>query len=332
MFGVAVAGCRQDGDGAGETDAATTTNDDDESSAPQDDDDAPPSTSSEPSTDDTSASGSSGEPPPGTESSDTGEGTTGVPLTSPGCGMAPTTDWYAPYTVFWGEETLLAEVDVGGVTRQYIIELPENYDPDTAYPVVFTFHGLGAMMDNAFGQHVGELWDHQVVAVYPQGLANTWDLAVGSADSELFIAMLEQIGNALCLDMRAIFVQGTSMGGGMSNFLACAHGDLIAGSGPAASWFPIPPEQCAGPVPQFIVHGMNDPTVVFESGVQARDTWLSINGCSDSSTAYDPDPCVIYDDCTSGAPVVWCAHAGGHDQPGVHELDDDMMSFFGALK
>jgi polyhydroxybutyrate depolymerase len=168
--------------------------------------------------------------------------------------------------------------------------------------------------------------------VYPQGLDNTWDLVLGSADSAFFLAMLDQIGTELCLDMRSIFVQGTSMGGGMSNFLACAHGDLIAGSGPAASWFPIPPEQCVGPVPQFIVHGMNDPTVSFQSGVQARDTWLQLNGCTDTSAPYDPDPCVVYDECSSGAPVVWCAHAGGHDQPGVHDLDDDMMSFFGALE
>jgi polyhydroxybutyrate depolymerase len=320
-----VAGCRAGEDVvAAETEAAPSTTEEDGSSSGD-----PPSTSGDPTTPETSTTtgSSSGEPQPGSESS-TGDDTTDIPPTSPGCGTPATTDWYAPYTVFWGEETLLAEVEADGLTRQYIIELPENYSPDTAYPVVFTFHGLGATMDNAFGQHIGQLWEHQVVAVYPQGVDNAWNLAVGSADSAFFTAMLNQIGTALCLDMERIFVQGTSMGGGMSNFLACAHGDLIAASGPAASWFPIAPEECAGAVPQFLVHGTNDPTVSFESGVQARDTWLTVNGCSTTSTPYDPSPCVIYDDCESGAPVVWCAHDGGHDQPGVHGLDDDMMSFF----
>jgi poly(3-hydroxybutyrate) depolymerase len=186
-------------------------------------------------------------------------------------------------------------------------------------------------MDNAFGQHVGRLWDEQVVAVYPQGIDNTWDFGAGGPDVSLVTAILNQIGHEVCLDMRSIFVQGTSMGGGMSNFIACVLGDLVAGSGPAASWFPIATDQCVGPVPQFIVHGMNDPTVSFSSGVQARDTWLSINGCSDVSTPFDPAPCVIYDQCESGAPVVWCAHDGGHDLPNVHGLDVPMMAFFDSL-
>jgi polyhydroxybutyrate depolymerase len=144
-------------------------------------------------------------------------------------------------------------------------------------------------------------------------------------------SIINQIGNEVCLDMTSIFVQGTSMGGGMSNFIACAMGDLVAGSGPTASWFPIAPTDCVGPVPQFIVHGENDPTVPFSSGEEARDAWLGINGCSLESMAIEPAPCVMYDDCSSGAPVIWCAHAGGHDQPNVHGLDDDMMAWFESL-
>jgi poly(3-hydroxybutyrate) depolymerase len=265
------------------------------------------------------------------ETGDTDD-TTDIPPTSPACGMAAGSDWYAPYEVYWGEQTLRAEVDAGGVTREYIVEIPEPYDPNTPYPVVFTFHGLGALMDNAYGQHVANQWGQQVVAVYPQGLDNTWDLSAGGVDVSMFTGILNQLGNELCLDMRRIFVQGTSMGGGMTNFLACVMGDLVAGAGPTASWFPISADQCVAPVPVFVIHGMNDPTVSFNSGVQARDTWLSINGCSSESSPHDPSPCVIYDDCDSGVPVVWCAHDGGHDLPGVQGLDDDMMSFFMGLE
>ena len=45
----------------------------------------------------------------------------------------------------------------------------------------------------------------------------------------------------------------------------------------------------------------------------ARDKFVATNHCSSTTTAVNPSPCVSYDGCDSGYPVVWCLIAGeGH--------------------
>ena len=43
--------------------------------------------------------------------------------------------------------------------------------------------------------------------------------------------------------------------------------------------------------------------------------WLEANGCSDTSAAAEPAPCVEYSGCSSGLPVRWCVYDDGHDWP-----------------
>ena len=282
--------------------------------------------------------GSTGEPDPSGGSEGTAETGTGdepdpmIPEFSPGCGMPFTDDWLEPYTVFWGEETIVSTVEAAGVERQFLLELPESYDPEQPYPIVFTFHGYGAEMDNAFGQNVADYWPDGVIAVYPQGLGSTssWNTNPNGEDFAFFVAMLNEIGGRMCLDMSRVFVQGTSMGGIMSNALACARADIVDGLGVAASSFPLSSDQCSEPVPAWIMHGENDGTIGFGSGEVVRDTWRSINGCSQDSTAVEGTPCVEFTDC-QGAPVVWCPHQGGHDLPSVQGLDDDLHRFLQSL-
>jgi poly(3-hydroxybutyrate) depolymerase len=273
-----------------------------------------------------------------TDGGDDDDDSAGIPPLSPGCGMPFTDEWLADYRLYWDAPALRATVDVGDVEREFLIQLPEAYDPDLPYPIVFTFHGQGGQMDNAYGQDVARRWDGEVIAVYPQGIPSnggsgptTWNLSVGGYDESFFIAMLNEIGGRMCIDMQRVLVQGTSMGGMMTNFLACSRGDLVRGAGPTASMFTLSPDACKGPIPQFVIHGMNDNVVSFSAGVQVRDRWLAINGCSDVSTPVDPAPCVAYTECESDAPVIWCAHDGGHDTPNVAGLDEGLHAFLQGL-
>jgi len=55
------------------------------------------------------------------------------------------------------------------------------------------------------------------------------------------------------------------------------------------------------------IHDTNDNTVLIgNSGYPTRDFWVSANGCDDTTTDTDPEPCVAYDGCNVGTPVVWC--------------------------
>ena len=240
--------------------------------------------------------------------------------TSPACGMDMQTDWFAPYTASWGGETHRATVDVGGTEREYIIEFPDPYDPNTPYPFVIGFHGFGGTMDNIFGQQLGREFDNQAIVVYPQGLGATsgWSYAPSSPDIDMFDAILEQVENELCVDRTRIFTWGFSAGGYFTNVLACVRGDVIDGSSPVAAGMPLASLDCVGPVPQFIAHGDADTVVSVAQGQGARDIWLNLNGCSDTTVPHETESeCVRYEDCESGDPVVWCELAGvGH---GVHQ-------------
>jgi len=50
-----------------------------------------------------------------------------------------------------------------------------------------------------------------------------------------------------------------------------------------------------------------------EEGMKSRDYWLGANQCKQSTSPYDPSPCVSYNGCAPGRPEVWCLIPGlGH--------------------
>src|SRR5688572_21521773 len=57
---------------------------------------------------------------------------------SPGCGQAS-----RDASAEWVEKSL----DVGGTTRTYFAYLPNGYDPERPYPVVYQFHGCSSSPD-----------------------------------------------------------------------------------------------------------------------------------------------------------------------------------------
>ena len=256
------------------------------------------------------------------EASTDATGTGGVDNGSPGCGVTPSDDWLETVDSAFGGTAFRGEVDAAGLTRQYLIEIPPEYDAGRAYPVIYSMHGAGHIMDEAHSEHVAALWDDQAIAIYPQGIDDLWAVGGDDRDVLFFSSVLQQVGTELCIDLERIFVMGWSQGGGMAHRLACERADLVAGSGPAAGFLPPVMEDC-GPTAQFIVHGVNDNPML---GRDSRDAWLEINGCADESVELDGYPCVLYDRCA--APVVYCEHDGGHDKALTQGLDVPMMAFF----
>jgi poly(3-hydroxybutyrate) depolymerase len=64
------------------------------------------------------------------------------------------------------------------------------------------------------------------------------------------------------------------------------------------------------------VHGTADDQVTFMSGESAKNSYVTRNGCQMTAQPVEPQPyCTQYDGCTSGYPVVWCVHDGGHTIP-----------------
>jgi poly(3-hydroxybutyrate) depolymerase len=118
----------------------------------------------------------------------------------------------------------------------------------------------------------------------------------------------------------------------MAEMIACLTG-YVKGVGASAGGMPVPASNCINPVTAFIMHGSADTTVPISEGETARDTFLQLNGCSNSSVRTSDDRCDHYNECSSGQDVYWCQHSGGHPgaDPNALGLSEAMMDVFQAI-
>lgn len=210
---------------------------------------------------------------------------------------------------------------VGEDERTYIVSLPDGYDPQNAYPLIFAFHGRGGS-----GEGVSNQWYFGIeqtggtpsIFVYPDGLAD--DMGTGwpnqdGRDVAFFDAMVETLTGGYCVDENRVFSSGHSYGGIMSFTLACERASVLRAVAPVAGarWAQ---GSCSGPVAALGIHGNPDDDVGYDLGLAAIGRIIETNGCDTSSTAgYAPTEfCTSYA-CDSGYPVIWCEHQSGHDWP-----------------
>jgi poly(3-hydroxybutyrate) depolymerase len=208
------------------------------------------------------------------------------------------------------------EIEVDGTARTYLLVVPEGYDPSTPTPLVLGWHGLGSNAEQArayFG--IEEAAAGAAIVAYPNGLPvaslggqSGWDLSGNGIDVAFFVAMVQQLGQEMCLDPDRIYSTGHSFGGYMSNLLGCVRPDVLRAIGSVAGGPAV--AACAEDrVAGIMVHGTIDETVPFSQGTAARDALLARNGCADTTMPLVPEACVAYDGCDADYDVRWCEHS-----------------------
>ncbi|QLQ35400.1 cellulose binding domain-containing protein [Micromonospora robiginosa] len=237
----------------------------------------------------------------------------GAAAATAGCGKAPTLG-NGTYTI-----------TSSGKNRSFILKLPDSYDRNRQYRLVFGFHWWGGTaVDVATGQTVQrDVWSYygllrlsnnSTIFVAPQGLDNGWANS-GGQDVTFVDDMLRRIEGDLCVDTTQRFSVGFSYGGGMSYALACARPNVFRAVAVQSS--PGTLSGCSGgtqPIAYLGVHGIGDNIA---SGRALRDRFVATNGCTAASP---PEPrsgslthtVYSYSGCRSGYPVVWAAFDGGH--------------------
>jgi len=238
----------------------------------------------------------------------------GTLAASAGCGKTP--------TLTSGTHTIQS----GGQNRSFILRLPDNYNNNTQYRLIFGYHWRGGTANDVdSGGTDGYNWSYyglrrlannSAIFVAPQGIGNGWANS-GGQDVTFTDNMITRIENDLCVDTAQRFALGFSYGGGMSYSLACSRATVFRA---VAVYSGAQLSGCSGgtqPIAYMGIHGISDNVLNISAGRSLRDTFVRNNGC----TAQSPrEPAAgsrshittTYSGCRAGYPVVWAAFDGGH--------------------
>jgi polyhydroxybutyrate depolymerase len=232
-----------------------------------------------------------------------------------------------------------ASIQVGGVTRSYILHVPTGYTGKTPVPLVLDFHPI--LTNNSYertNSGYANLADTEgFVVAFPNGIDNAWNIGPCCTTSrtvdDLGFAksLVTTLEGQACIDPKRVYAVGYSMGGGMSHYLACNAADVFAAVAPAAfdllqeSEEPCHPTR---PITEISFRGTADPIVPYDGGasmppnglavtihflgaVGTFQKWAMLDGCSGSPSAADSHGCSTYSQCSAGVEVTLCTTQGG---------------------
>ena len=216
--------------------------------------------------------------------------------------------------------TGLQSITSDNVQRNYWIELPANYDPNKAYPVIIGLHWRDGSAADVYGWSgffgLKNLYGNNAIFLAPDGLDKGW-ANTGGRDIRFMRAMIGAVQQGVCTDKQRVFATGFSFGGMMSNAIGCEMGDVVRAVVPMAGSLWSGCGSSTGKVAAMFIHAKDDNTVPYSAGQEARDVFLSRNSCSATTKPVGTNGCVEYQGCDSGKPVIWCGtETGGHWYPG----------------
>lgn len=234
-------------------------------------------------------------------------------VSSKGCGSAAS---FAN-----GKYTLTSD----GLSREFLVSMPSNYNPQKAYPLIVGLHWRGGQATDVYNGKswasqkpfygLKELYGDNAIFVAPNGLDSGW-ANPNNRDVHFVQAMVGQLKNGLCLDGSRIYATGFSFGGMMSNAIGCEMGDTFRAVAPMSGSLWSGCSNSQNKVAAILLHSKVDSVVGYQYGEEARDKYIAKNSCTTSTRAIGTNGCVEYQGCNSKYPVAWCGYNdGGHWPP-----------------
>ena len=189
-----------------------------------------------------------------------------------------------------------------GVTREYVIYVPDSYDGTSAVPLMLNFHGYGGIADQYLKYaDMRPLADMEnFILVYPQGTLLDgdphWNSGLESdsnksdADDFGFVeALIDEIAANYNIDLARVYSCGYSNGAFFTYALACYHSDKIAAIGSVAgTMMEETHDNCSPshPTAMINIHGTADKSVPYSGteGLSSIDEvlayWVGFNNTS----------------------------------------------------
>ncbi|MBL8179666.1 MAG: prolyl oligopeptidase family serine peptidase [Bryobacterales bacterium] len=156
--------------------------------------------------------------------------------------------------------------DVDGTLQPYRVFVPESYEEKKATPLVIALHGMGGNESSFFTGYDGVLLREAArkgfLVAAPKGRAPT-SMYRGTAEKDVLDVLVE-VRRDYNVDGKRIYLMGHSMGGFGTWSIAMNHPELFAALGPIAGGGNAGGMEKIKHIPQFVVHGDNDPTVNVE--------------------------------------------------------------------
>jgi polyhydroxybutyrate depolymerase len=229
------------------------------------------------------------------------------------------------------QKTLDKTISHGGLTRQYRLYIPANYDGSKSVPLLFNFHGFTSnnQQQEFYGDFRPISNKEGFIICLPQGTVggptNQTFFNVGFFPSPVddlgFTNMLiDSISTTYKIDAKRIYSCGMSNGGFMSYHLACNSSRFAAVASVTGSFTESMAKTCKPlrPTPIIEIHGTADATVpytgmtgalVFLSIDSVLSYWVKFNKCNPTATVTDV-PNINTTDNATAKRFVW---TGGKD-------------------
>jgi polyhydroxybutyrate depolymerase len=234
-----------------------------------------------------------------------------------GCGA---TTWPTGGTA--NPQTLNVTSNGATIARQFYFALPSSYTSSRPYRLVFAWHYAGgtAVMVAGNGGGAGRYYGllplmPDTIFITGQGLTDAQGTTgwpnTGGQDIAFARAMVDWANANFCIDRTRVMSAGFSYGAIMSHTVACQMPDVFRAVGLMAGMLIGRATACLNhPIAAWMTHGTADSAAIggvdFANGVTARDRIVALNHCATTTQPTTPSPCVAYDGCDAGEPVVWC--------------------------
>lgn len=239
-------------------------------------------------------------------------------------------------------------IQVDGLSRTAIIQLPANYYDGSNFPVIIAMHGGGGTGEQ-FERSTGlteKAATKGYIVVYPDGVKSnkglkvqTWnaggccDYAMDqNIDDVKFIShLIDRIAGKFSINTQRVYATGHSNGGMMAYRLACELPSKIAAIAPNGSTMMIQPCNPGRPVPILHMHSKLDERVPYLGGVGTGFTnsnfpsissvlavWSVNNGCNPTPAITEKAGYTLkeWKDCNNAAIHYYLTNDGGHSWPG----------------
>ena len=244
-----------------------------------------------------------------------------APVPSSGCGKETQMSKSGQFKFSWtykGENT----------TRDVYYDLPNNYDKNKPYRLIFGMQCMGgsaqnvARNENYYGMKPFDK-EGTTIFVAPDGkchenMCAPWE----EKDYAFFDELLAKLESELCIDSSRVFSAGFSYGSMYSNMLSRSRQDVLRGVAvyETADVNIAATENTGKPIAWMGVHGMSDGLCTPAMGRSARDTALK-NASAEGKDATKEKAqesnsgqhtCYDYKDVDERFPVKWCTDNAGH--------------------